>query len=106
MEALHRAIGRINLKDERCKRKSTRMNETLQHFQVVLFDFDGTLADSYAAITASVNHVREHYGKSALVVDEVKCHVGRGAEYLLTCTVSGGDLNEDLKCYRVHHPNV
>jgi phosphoglycolate phosphatase-like HAD superfamily hydrolase len=26
-------------------------------FQAVIFDFDGTLADSYAAITANVNHV-------------------------------------------------
>jgi phosphoglycolate phosphatase len=26
--------------------------------RAVIFDFDGTLADSYGAITASVNHVR------------------------------------------------
>ena len=27
--------------------------------RAVLFDFDGPLADSYPAITASVNHVRK-----------------------------------------------
>ena len=30
--------------------------------RAVLFDFDGTLADSYPAITASVNHVRGLHG--------------------------------------------
>ena len=30
--------------------------------RAALFDFDGTLADSFAAITASTNHVRESYG--------------------------------------------
>ena len=28
----------------------------------MLFDFDGTLADSFAAITLSTNHVRGRYG--------------------------------------------
>ena len=32
----------------------------------VLFDFDGTLADSYPAITASVNHVRAFHGLEPL----------------------------------------
>ena len=31
-------------------------------FRALLFDFDGTLADSYDAITASVNHVRSLHG--------------------------------------------
>ena len=29
--------------------------------RVVLFDFDGTLADSFEAITASTNHIRQTY---------------------------------------------
>ena len=82
------------------------MTVKLSHFHAVLFDFDGTLADSYEAITASVNHVREHYGLSKLTTDEVKRHVGRGAEYLLTQTVPGGDLRSDLIRYRQHHPSV
>src|SRR5262249_42020251 len=36
--------------------------EDPRRFRAVIFDFDGTLADSYAAITASVNHVRASYG--------------------------------------------
>ena len=30
--------------------------------RAILFDFDGTLADAYAGITASVNHVRAAHG--------------------------------------------
>ncbi|MFO0867225.1 MAG: HAD-IA family hydrolase [Gemmataceae bacterium] len=75
-------------------------------FSAVLFDFDGTLADSYDAIAASVNYVRETHGLAPLSVAEVKRHVGRGPDYLLTHTVPGGDLAVDLPRYRQHHPTV
>lgn len=72
----------------------------------MIFDFDGTLADSYAAIAASVNHVRSRHGLAPLPVDEVKRHVGRGAEYLLEHTAPAGSLPENLAIYREHHPTV
>ena len=75
-------------------------------FSAVLFDFDGTLADSYDAIAASVNHVRETRGLPPLAVDEVKWHVGRGPEYLLQRTVPGGEFAVDFPIYRQHHPTV
>jgi phosphoglycolate phosphatase len=75
-------------------------------FAAVIFDFDGTLADSYGAIAASVNHVRARHGLKAMSVDDVKCYVGRGPDYLLTHTVAGGDLAADVACYRAHHPSV
>jgi phosphoglycolate phosphatase len=75
-------------------------------FAAVLFDFDGTLADSYPAIAASVNYVRAGHGLPPLPVEEVKRHVGRGPEYLLTHTVPNSDLQADLACYRAHHPTV
>jgi phosphoglycolate phosphatase len=71
-----------------------------------LFDFDGTLANSYAAIAASVNHVRALRGHAALSVAEVTRHVGRGPDYLLTHTIPDGRLAEDLAAYRAHHPSV
>lgn len=74
--------------------------------RAVLFDFDGTLADSYPAITASVNHVRAAHGLPPLPEAEVKRYVGRGPAYLLTHTVPGGDLESDLARYRAHHPSV
>jgi len=82
------------------------MEKSLRAFDAFLFDFDGTLADSYAAITASVNHVRARHGLPPLPVAEVKRHVGRGPEYLLRHTVPGGDLPADLAAYRSHHPSV
>ncbi|MSQ94053.1 MAG: HAD family hydrolase [Gemmataceae bacterium] len=82
------------------------MYDSIHHYAAVVFDFDGTLADSYAAIACSVNHVRGLRGLGELSLDEVKHYVGRGAEYLLEHTVPDGQLAEDLARYRVHHPNV
>lgn len=75
-------------------------------YRAVLFDFDGTLADSYPAITASVNHVRARHGLPPLSEPEVRRHVGRGAGYLLQHTVPGGSLEADSAAYRAHHPSV
>ena len=72
----------------------------------VCFDFDGTLVDSYSAIAASVNHVRASYKLPPLTVEEVKRHVGRGPEYLLTHTVPGCRLDEAIARYRAHHPKI
>jgi 2-phosphoglycolate phosphatase len=78
----------------------------LSSVQAVIFDFDGTLADSYAAITASVNHVRGLHGLPPLSVEDVKQHVGRGPEYLMQHTVGAGDDWADVERYRAHHPSV
>lgn len=82
------------------------MIDTLHSYAAVLFDFDGTLADSYGAIAASVNHVRGLRGLPALSVDDVKRYVGRGAAYLLTQTVPGGRLADDMAAYYVHYSSV
>jgi 2-phosphoglycolate phosphatase len=82
------------------------MTDSLHRYAAVLFDFDGTLADSYAAIAASVNHVRSQRGMTELSIDAVKRYVGRGAEYLLAHTAPGGNLADDFACYRAHHPGV
>ena len=74
--------------------------------RAVLFDFDGTLADSYDAIAASVNQVRAHRGLPALSVDEVRGHVGHGPGHLLSHTVGVGDPRENEAIYRQHHPTV
>src|SRR5262249_34809124 len=74
--------------------------------QAVIFDFDGTLVDSYAAIAASVNHVRSCHGLSQLSTAEVRRHVGRGPVYLLKHTVPEPNIEQDLARYRAHHPSV
>jgi phosphoglycolate phosphatase len=72
----------------------------------VVFDFDGTLADSYAAITATVNHVRAIHQLPPLSLPEVKRFVGYGPAHLLAHTVPAVDLPSDLSRYKAHHPSV
>jgi phosphoglycolate phosphatase len=74
--------------------------------RAVLFDFDGTLGDSYPAITASVNYVRERRGLLPLSIADVRHHVGRGAEVLMKETVECGDSAENVALYKAHHPSV
>jgi phosphoglycolate phosphatase len=82
------------------------MTPNLNDVRAVLFDFDGTLGDSYDAITASVNHVRAGHGLPPLPEAEVRQHVGRGPLYLLEHTVPGGNVAADVALYRAHHPSV
>jgi phosphoglycolate phosphatase len=72
----------------------------------VLFDFDGTLGDSYPAITASVNHVRAIYGLPPLSEEQVRPLVGRGADQLLESTVGQDSVAANVAAYRAHHPSV
>ena len=46
--------------------------QDLSSLRAVLFDFDGTLADSYDAITASTNHVRTANGLPPFAEAEIK----------------------------------
>ncbi len=73
---------------------------------LILFDFDGTLADSYPAITSSVNHTRLAFGMAPLETDVVKRFVGRGPEYLLGNTVPGVNYEAAFALYKAHHPTV
>ncbi|HZY84849.1 MAG TPA: HAD-IA family hydrolase [Gemmataceae bacterium] len=83
-----------------------RRPDTATAVRAVLFDFDGTLGDSYPAITASVNHVRTLHGLPPLPEAEVRRHVGRGPGYLLQHTVPQGDQQANAAAYRAHHPSV
>jgi 2-phosphoglycolate phosphatase len=82
------------------------MDENPGVVKAVLFDFDGTLADSYDGIAASVNHVRASHGLPPLSTPEVRRHVGRGVAYLLAHTVAVGDPQRNDALYRDHHPSV
>jgi 2-phosphoglycolate phosphatase len=74
--------------------------------RAVLFDFDGTLIDSYPAITASVNHVRKLHGLPPLEEKAVRPHVGRGPANLLTQTLGQEATPADVAAYKAHHPSV
>src|SRR5260370_23609844 len=101
---LHLAFARDSPNAKQLAGYNKRME--IPSIQAVLFDFDGTLADSYQAITASVNQVRAGHGLPPLDESAVRPHVGRGMPYLLEHTVPGVDQERDQAIYRDHHPTV
>lgn len=74
--------------------------------RAVLFDFDGTLADSFAAITASVNHVRQSYGLSDLTESVVREYVGLGLEQLMNDLLPNVSVVDAEARYRDHHTGI
>ena len=52
-------------------------------YRAVLFDLDGTLVDSYAALTEAVNHARRNEGLADLSSGRIREFVGDGMERLL-----------------------
>jgi len=74
--------------------------------RAVLYDFDGTLADSFAPITASTNHVRQKFGLPPLPESEVRHYVGFGLANLMETLVPTAPTNEAIDLYRAHHQQV
>ncbi|MCI0705271.1 MAG: HAD-IA family hydrolase, partial [Planctomycetia bacterium] len=74
--------------------------------KAALFDFDGTLVDSFGAITASTNHVRQFYGLPPLPQEEVSKFVGYGLAQLMADLVPGAPVEEAVARYREHHKRV
>jgi len=52
-------------------------------YRGIIFDFDGTLADSVADIAASVNNALVKLGASALPLPEIQKHIGLGVTQLM-----------------------
>src|SRR5262245_11305017 len=74
--------------------------------KAALFDFDGTLVDSFGAITASTSHVRQRYGLPPLPQAEVSKYVGFGLANLMADLVPGAPVEEAIAVYREHHKRV
>ena len=74
--------------------------------QAVLLDFDGTLADSFTAITASTNHVRALHDLPPMSENEVRKLVGYGLENLLEQVVPNVSTDITVEEYRAHHSGV
>jgi phosphoglycolate phosphatase len=66
----------------------------------IIFDFDGTLIDSYEPITESLNHVRQAFGRPPLALDEVKGMVGHGLEHLIEAAVGRDNVTEGVRLFR------
>ena len=66
----------------------------------IIFDFDGTLIDSYEPITESLNQVREVFGKSPLALGEVKGMVGHGLEHLIEAAIGPEKIADGVRIFR------
>lgn len=65
-------------------------------YRAVLFDLDGTLVDSYAALTDAVNHARRADGLHDLSDARIRAIVGDGLEKLLQRAFERSDVPREL----------
>ena len=76
----------------------------MKPISLLIFDLDGTLADTLEDMTASVNHTLRRLGKAPLSADRVRRYVGDGIEMLLTRSLGGSEgLAEATAIYMEHH---
>ena len=68
-------------------------------FDVVVFDLDGTLADTAPDLTAALNHVMEAFGRARIPPESVRHMVGHGARALIRSGLeaTGGGTDEEVE---------
>jgi 2-phosphoglycolate phosphatase len=66
----------------------------------IIFDFDGTLIDSYEAIAESLNHVRTSFSLPAVPAEEVRPMVGHGLERLIEKAIGPERVEEGVRLFR------
>jgi phosphoglycolate phosphatase len=74
-----------------------------EEIKLVIFDLDGTLINSYKAITSSFNYVMRYFGKQPKSVGDIRKAVGWGDGFLLKPFLNKEDLDLGLRIYRRHH---
>jgi phosphoglycolate phosphatase len=72
----------------------------------VVFDLDGTLVDSYPAITDSLNHARAGWDLPPMTEDEVRLQVGHGLEVLIADLVGENRVEEGVVRFRERYAQV
>jgi phosphoglycolate phosphatase len=63
----------------------------------VLFDLDGTLVDSYAALAEAVNHARREHGLHELSAARIRDFVGDGLEKMLQRAFDREDVPQSAR---------
>jgi len=72
----------------------------------IIFDFDGTLIDSYEPIADSLNRVRMAFDKPPLPLDEVKAMVGHGLEHLIEKAVGAAHIPDGVRLFRETYATI
>jgi 2-phosphoglycolate phosphatase len=68
--------------------------------RAVVFDLDGTLLDSYAAIHESLNSVLRAFGRPEVTLGETRTRVGYGLEALIAGCLGPQDVAEGVRLFR------
>ncbi len=55
--------------------------------RLLIFDFDGTLADTFPGIVDALNQARERLGYAAANQDSIRSWIGYGLRYFMECAV-------------------
>lgn len=72
----------------------------------IIFDFDGTLIDSYEAIAESLNHVRTSFSLAAIPAEEIRPMVGHGLEKLIAKAVGPERVDEGIRLFRQSYASL
>ena len=70
---------------------------TTRRYRAVLFDLDGTLVDSYAALAEAVNHARRRHDLLELPASGIRSLVGDGLEKLLQRAFEIDEVPESVR---------
>jgi len=72
----------------------------------IIFDFDGTLIDSYEAIAESLNHVRTSFSLPEIPAEEIRPMVGHGLEKLIAKAVGSERVDEGIRLFRQSYASL
>jgi phosphoglycolate phosphatase len=72
----------------------------------LIFDFDGTLIDSYEAIAESLNQVRASRSLPPLEASQVRTMVGHGLEHLIEKAVGPERVDDGVKLFRQSYAGI
>ena len=72
----------------------------------IIFDFDGTLIDSYEAIAESLNHVRSFFSLPPFPAEEIRPMVGHGLEQLIARAVGADRVDAGVKLFRQSYAGI
>jgi phosphoglycolate phosphatase len=76
-------------------------------YRGLIFDLDGTLVDSYAALSESINHARHSLGYSPLGSDQIHSFVGDGVERLLCRAFATDEVPETARSlFEEHYDSI
>ncbi len=74
--------------------------------RAVVFDLDGTLLDSYAAIHECLGLVLAAFGRPPVTPDETRRMVGHGLEVLVAKAVGEANVAEGVRIFRERYERV